>query len=130
MDKHFEESYNPRLEVEPLPPHHTATGLINDAEFEGWNVMLEPIKLIRQDREDKRALQWVGIPATWSKSGGIVADCLDVDTESNVMKIGYAEKGAVREWDERGRILRTETRTATIVYSNTHAMGIVEHITI
>ena len=100
MDKYFDESYDPRLDVEPLPlPTIPATGLISDAEFEGWDAMLELIKLRRQDKEDKRALERVGIPAKRSKSGAIVADRPDVDTGSSIMNIEYAKKGAVREWD-------------------------------
>jgi len=100
MDKYFEESYDPRLDVEPLPlPTIPSTGLISDAEFEGWDAMLELIKLRRQDREDKKALERVGITAKRSKSGAIVADRPDVDTGSSVMDIKYAKKGAVREWD-------------------------------
>jgi len=100
MDKYFDESYDPLLDVEPLPlPTIPATGLINDAEFEGWDAMLELIKLRRQDREDKKVLERAGIPAKRGKTGAIVADRLDVDTGSSIMSIEYAKKGAVREWD-------------------------------
>lgn len=100
MDKYFEESYDPRTDVEPLPlPTIPATGLISDAEFEGWDAMLELIKLRRQDREDKKVLERAGIPAKRSKSGAIIADNPDVDAGSSVMNIEYAKKGTVREWD-------------------------------
>lgn len=61
--------------------------------------MLELIKLRRQDKEDKKALERVGIPAKRAKSGAIVADHPDVDTGHSIMNIEYAKKGAVREWD-------------------------------
>lgn len=100
MDKYFDESYDPRLDVEPLPlPTIPATGLISDAEFEGWDAMLELIKLRRQDKEDKMALERAGIPAKRSKSGVIVADRPDVDAGSSLLSIEYAKKGMVREWD-------------------------------
>jgi len=100
MDKYFDESYDPLLDVEPLPlPTIPATGLIDDAEFEGWDAMLELIKLRRQDREDKKALERAGIPAKRGKTGAVVADRPDVDTGSSIMNIEYAKKGAVREWD-------------------------------
>ena len=100
MDKYFEESYDPHLDVEPLPlPTIPATGLISDAEFEGWDAMLELIKLRRQDKEDKRVLERAGIPAKRAKSGAITADRPDVDTGSSIMNIEYAKKGTVREWD-------------------------------
>jgi hypothetical protein len=100
MDKYFQESYDPHLDIDPLPlPTIPATGLISDAEFEGWDAMLQLIKLRRQDREDKKALERVGIPAKRSKSGAIVADHPDVDTGPNIMNLEYKKKGAVREWD-------------------------------
>ncbi|KAF9787315.1 hypothetical protein BJ322DRAFT_716365 [Thelephora terrestris] len=100
MDKYFEQSYDPRLDVEPLPlPTIPATGLISDAEFEGWDAMLQLIKFRRQDKEDKKALERVGIPAKRSKSGAIVADRPEVEAGHSIMNIEYAKKGSVREWD-------------------------------
>ena len=100
MDKYFQESYDPRLDVEPLPlPTIPATGLISDAEFEGWDAMLQLIKLRRQDREDKKALERAGIPAKRTKSGAVVADHPDVDTGTGIMSLEYKKKGTVREWD-------------------------------
>lgn len=61
--------------------------------------MLQLIKLRRQDKEDKRALDRAGIPAKRSKSGAVIADRVDVETGPGIMNIEYAKKGAVREWD-------------------------------
>ena len=62
MDKYFDSSYDPRLDVAPLTmPTVPATGLISDAEFEGWDAMLEIIRLRRQDKEDKKAMERWGI---------------------------------------------------------------------
>lgn len=100
MDKYFQETYDPRLDVEQLPlPTIPATGLISDAEFEGWDAMLRLIQLRRQDKEDKKALERSGIPAKRSKSGAIVADGPDIDTGPSVMNLEYKKKGTVREWD-------------------------------
>ncbi|KAG9313903.1 hypothetical protein JVU11DRAFT_4675 [Chiua virens] len=52
MDKYFEDSYDPRLDVAPLSvPTVPKTGLINESDYEAWDAMLE---LLRQRREDKR----------------------------------------------------------------------------
>lgn len=100
MDKYFQESYDPLLDVEPLPlPTIPATGLISDAEFEGWDAMLQLIQLRRQDKEDKKALERAGIPAKRAKSGAIVADGPDIDTGPGMMNLEYKKKGTVREWD-------------------------------
>lgn len=100
MDKYFQESYDPLLDVAPLPlPTIPATGLISDAEFEGWDAMLQLIKLRRQDREDKKVLERAGIPAKRSKSGAIVPDGPDIDTGPSIMNLEYKKKGTVREWD-------------------------------
>jgi len=100
MDKYFQETYDPRLDVEPLPlPTIPATGLISDAEFEGWDAMLRLIQLRRQDKEDKKVLDRAGIPAKRSNSGAIVADRLDADTGHSIMNLEYKKKGTVREWD-------------------------------
>ena len=51
MDKYFEESYDPRLDVGPLSiPTVPSTGLVDGTEFDRWEAMLE---IIRQRREDK-----------------------------------------------------------------------------
>ena len=70
MDKYFDSSYDPRLDVAPLAmPTIPATGLISDAEFAGWDAMLEVIRLRRQDKEDKKALERWGIGKEKEKVG-------------------------------------------------------------
>ena len=89
MDKYFEASYDPRLDVAPLAvPTIPATGLISDAEFAGWDAMLEIIKLRRQDKEDKKALERWGGDKDKDKAG-----------EVSALDIKYKKRGAVREWD-------------------------------
>ncbi|KAF8215834.1 hypothetical protein K438DRAFT_1901641 [Mycena galopus ATCC 62051] len=112
MDKYFEESYDPRLDVAPLTvPTVPATGLINNAEFEGWDAMLELIRVRREDREEKKMLERLGLTkekTSKSSSSGLgkimpISSSAANDRWSgeglNVMQIEYNKRGAVREWD-------------------------------
>ena len=96
MDKYFEESYDPRLDVAPLAvPTIPATGLISDAEFAGGGAMLALIRLRRQDKEDKKALErWGGAVAAKDKAGSDKAV-----GEVSALDIKYKKRGSVREWD-------------------------------
>lgn len=111
MDKYFDPTYDPRLDVAPLTSKSgsltvnvPATGLIDNAQFEGWDAMLELIKLKRQDREDKKRLERMGLLPEKSKVGsgsgkkgkGMVSA---MEEAKGVMDIEYSKKGAVREWD-------------------------------
>jgi len=108
MDRYFEESYDPRLDVAPLEaPKVPATGLINNAEFEGWDAMLELIRIRREDKEEKKRLERLGLlPKEKSKSkkkvvidsAPAVADRWGAEGVS-IMDIEYKKKGSVREWD-------------------------------
>ena len=65
MDKYFDTSYDPRLRrrTPGRAEHSRRTGLINNAEFEGWDAMLELIKQQRQrgqGRDRKRLECWFG----------------------------------------------------------------------
>lgn len=107
MDRYFEESYDPRLDVEPLAvPQVPATGLVSDADFEGWDAMLELIRLRREDKVEKKRLERLGILPPKDKirksssacSSAAVAERWNVEGVS-VMDIAYNKKGTVREWD-------------------------------
>ncbi|KAG6894595.1 hypothetical protein C0992_005471 [Termitomyces sp. T32_za158] len=101
MDKYFEESYDPRLDVAPLAvPSVPKTGLISDAEYAGWDAMLELLRVRREDKEEKKRLERLGV--------GIVSDKglpppmvkrTPGDAEVSVMEIQYKKRGSVREWD-------------------------------
>ena len=99
MDKYFETDYDPRLDVAPLAvPTIPSTGLISDAEFEGWDAMLEVIRQRREDKEEKKRLDRWGITPdkdkkTKSGSGAGTSEGVDI------MSIEYKKRGAVREWD-------------------------------
>ncbi|KAJ6520159.1 hypothetical protein C8R45DRAFT_918960 [Mycena sanguinolenta] len=107
MDKYFEESYDPRLDVAPLTvPKVPATGLINNAEFEGWDAMLELIRMRREDKEEKKMLERLGLTKEKVKSTGSKAPISSSAANDrwsgeglNVMQIEYNKRGSVREWD-------------------------------
>ena len=97
MDKYFEESYDPRLDVAPLTlPTIPATGLISDEEFAGWDAMLEIIRLRRQDKEDKKAMERWGISKDKDKGKDKEKR---KDGEISALDIEYKKRGSVREWD-------------------------------
>jgi hypothetical protein len=105
MDKYFEESYDPRLDVAPLTvPKVPATGLINNAEFEGWDAMLELIRVRKEDREEKKMLERLGLTKEKTKSNkqpisSSAANDRWSGESLNIMEIAYNKRGAVREWD-------------------------------
>ncbi|KIY50484.1 hypothetical protein FISHEDRAFT_64701 [Fistulina hepatica ATCC 64428] len=111
MDKYFEDSYDPRLDVAPLSmtPLVPATGLIDSTEFDGWDAMLELLRQRKEDKEERRRLERLGLlpkdkskrragTSTTSFSPSDVADRWNTGGTS-VMKIEYSKRGAVREWD-------------------------------
>ncbi|KAF8807883.1 hypothetical protein BYT27DRAFT_7338509 [Phlegmacium glaucopus] len=107
MDRYFEESYDPRLDVAPLSvPKVPATGLINNADFEGWDAMLELIRVRREDKEEKKRLERLGLSKEKVKvkknvpinSSAAVADRWSSEGVS-ILDIEYNKRGSVREWD-------------------------------
>jgi hypothetical protein len=110
MDRYFEESYDPRLDVAPLAmPTVPSTGLINNAEFEGWDAMLELLKQRQQDKEDRKRLEKMGLSKEEIKKS-ILSGTVERAGESkmnerwnaggvSVMDIQYKKRGTVREWD-------------------------------
>jgi hypothetical protein len=105
MDKYFEESYDPRFDVAPLSvPKVPATGLIDNADFEGWDAMLELIRLRREDKEEKRRMARLGLGNETSSSAKKKGSALDVNdgrpgSGVSIMEIEYKKRGTVREWD-------------------------------
>ncbi|KAJ3794171.1 hypothetical protein GGU11DRAFT_336589 [Lentinula aff. detonsa] len=113
MDRYFEESYDPRLDVAPLSaaPKVPATGLIDSAEFEGWDTMLDLIRIRREDKAEKKRLERMGLSkdeikktmfgdsnAVGTAGGGSVSDRWAGEAISS-MNIQYSKRGSVREWD-------------------------------
>jgi hypothetical protein len=104
MDKYFEESYDPRLDVAPLTmPKVPATGLINNAEFEGWDAMLELIRIRKEDREEKKMMERLGLTKEKTKTQKSFPASAVNDRWSgegvSIMEIEYNKRGSVREWD-------------------------------
>lgn len=107
MDRYFEESYDPRLDVAPLTaPKVPATGLISNAEFESWDAMLELIRLRKEDKDEKKRLERLGLTKEKVKvkknvlinSSAAVADRWSAVGVS-ILDIEYKKRGSVREWD-------------------------------
>lgn len=95
MDKYFEDSYDPRLDVAPLAvPQVPATGLINNADFEGWDAMLELIRVRREDKEEKKRMERLGLTKEKIKDKKKTAP-----EAISIMDIEYKKRGSVREWD-------------------------------
>ena len=93
MDKYFESGYDPRLDVAPLAvPEVPATGLIPDADYSGWDAMLELIRMRREDKEEKKRLERWGVSKDKDKDG-------DKSGEVSALDIKYKKRGSVREWD-------------------------------
>ena len=101
MDKYFKDSYDPRLDTAPLNtvPNIPATGLINDVEFEGWDAMLELIKLRRQDKEERKRLERLGLLDKKDKKGKGKDKAKNILESANLLDIEYKKRGSVREWD-------------------------------
>ncbi|KAH9973320.1 hypothetical protein BGW80DRAFT_1309899 [Lactifluus volemus] len=111
MDKYFDASYDPRLDVAPLvAPTVPATGLIDNTEFEGWDAMLELIKQRRVDKAERKRAERLGLiekggkdkKKSKSKVAGLgVAGMLAGSSEggNGLMDIEYKKRGSVREWD-------------------------------
>ncbi|KAG2070882.1 hypothetical protein BDR04DRAFT_1231377 [Suillus decipiens] len=102
MDKYFQDSYDPRLDVATLPvPNVPATGLVSDAEFEGWDAMLELIRQRREDKAEKKRLERLGISKHKVDKKGTDSGIADrwASGGDNIMDIEYKKRGTVREWD-------------------------------
>jgi hypothetical protein len=112
MDKYFETSYDPRLDVAPLvAPNIPATGLINNADFVGWDAMLELTKQRIADKAERKRLERLGLVEKSGKEkkkgkskvtglgvAGTLADQWSAGG-GGLMDIEYKKRGSVREWD-------------------------------
>ncbi|KAJ3553804.1 hypothetical protein NM688_g3422 [Phlebia brevispora] len=96
MDKYFEETYDPRLDVAPLAlPSIPSTGLISDAEFAGWDAMLEVIRQRREDREEKKRLDRLGVSdKTKDKAKKNAKDGEGTSEAVDLMSIQYKKRGS------------------------------------
>lgn len=85
MDRYFAPDYDPRLDVEHITvPTIPTNGLISDADFAGWDAMLDALRA----REDRKKMGSAGAGV----GAGITVD-------KGLLDVKYVKKGVVREWD-------------------------------
>ncbi|KAI6120876.1 hypothetical protein EDD16DRAFT_1691988 [Pisolithus croceorrhizus] len=101
MDKYFDDSYDPRLDVSSLAvPSVPKTGLIDDADFAGWDAMLEFLRQRREDKEEKKRLEKLGFPSREIKLEDLrKRNAGESSGGDSLMGIEYKKRGSVREWD-------------------------------
>ncbi|KAI6163684.1 hypothetical protein EDD17DRAFT_1885367 [Pisolithus thermaeus] len=101
MDKYFDDSYDPRLDVSSLAvPSVPKTGLINDADYAGWDAMLEFLRQRREDKEEKKRLERLGFPSREIKLEHLKKrNAGESSGGDSLMGIEYKKRGSVREWD-------------------------------
>lgn len=78
------------------------TGLIDDADFAGWDAMLELLRYRREDKDERRRLERMGlVDKDGKKSKKKVGPAMDASgvESGSLMNVVYQKKGAVREWD-------------------------------
>jgi hypothetical protein len=103
--------YDPHLDVVPLVvPNVPETRLINNVEFEGWDVMLNLIRKRQADKAERNEPEWFGLVEKSRKKksnsnivglciAGRWLSCLRVAIVTRVMDIEYKKRGSVREKD-------------------------------
>jgi len=89
MDKYFDPKYDPKLDYEPAMDTNS---FVQEGAFDGWNAMLQLMRLRREDKEDRKRKEREGVSPSAGKWTGI-------DTEPNLTEIVYKKRGSVREWD-------------------------------
>ena len=105
MDKYFEQSYDPRLDTGPMAmPEVPATGLVEGAEFESWDAMLDIIRQRREDKAERKRLERAGLIPSRDKDREKAtkpssSEAWTMDAGTSALDIKYTKRGAVREWD-------------------------------
>jgi len=90
MDKYFDPSYDPMLDYQPVMDTNS---FVQEGAFEGWDAMLQLMRLRREDKEErKRKEREGGSSSSATKRKG-------VDVEPDLTEIVYKKRGSVREWD-------------------------------
>ncbi|CAE6415405.1 unnamed protein product [Rhizoctonia solani] len=106
MDKYFAPSYDPRLDIEQ--PSVNKTGLLEGAQWDGWEGMLELMKLRAQDKEEKKRRERDDrekdkFDRKRAKEKGVSSlgsSAIPDSTEGvGLMDIKYKKRGAMKEWD-------------------------------
>ncbi|CAK5264435.1 unnamed protein product [Mycena citricolor] len=84
-------------------PKVPATGMINNAEYDGWDAMLALLRQREQDKAEQKMMERLG-----AKSGSSSSKTKFTSSEvgerwtggnASVMEIEYDKPGSVREWD-------------------------------
>jgi hypothetical protein len=102
MDKYFEPSYDPRLDAGPMTiPEIPSTGLVDGADFESWEAMLDVIRQRREYKAEQRRLEKAGLLLSGKEKEKEKKDseAWTMNPGSSVMDIKYSKRGTVREWD-------------------------------
>jgi hypothetical protein len=108
MDKYFEESYDPALDVGPSSGagrgKNGEYGFVQPGDFAGWDHMLEVVKQRNIDRAErkKREKESGGKSKDKKKKGRedpVVDQWKASGDDTNLMDIVYKKRGAMREWD-------------------------------
>lgn len=104
MDRYFDPSYDPMLDVDTSAGELVPMGLnelIPEGPFDSWGTMLE---IVKQRKEDKKREKEEGKSSKKKKKGDVEESDrerrirLGIERPS-VMDIQYAKRGAMREWD-------------------------------
>ncbi|KAF8327591.1 uncharacterized protein EI90DRAFT_3156138 [Cantharellus anzutake] len=82
MDRYFDPNYDPALDYQPSLK---TDEFVEEGAFDDWNMMLELVRARREDKEEKKRRERLGLPAS---SGG-----------TSAMDIVYKKRGSTREWD-------------------------------
>jgi len=97
MDKYFAEDYDPRLDI--APALSARDGFIPPGAFDDWNMMLQVVRVRREEKEEKKRLEKLHHSGTSSKKDlpGVALPRSDAD---DLLGMQYTKRGGVREWDE------------------------------
>ena len=98
MDKYFEKNYDPRLDVAPALA--TKDGLIPPEAFDNWDMMLEIVRVRREEKEERKRLEKLHRSGSSSKSKETAVVLLPKGETEDLLSIQYTKRGGVREWDE------------------------------
>ncbi|QRV94839.1 hypothetical protein RhiJN_22857 [Ceratobasidium sp. AG-Ba] len=107
MDKYFSEDYDPRLDV--AQPAVNKTGMLEGPQWDGWEGMLELIRVREMDKEEKkRRAKEDKDKSKFDKKRAKERGTTSILTTSSVsaptsdlglMDITYKKRGATKEWD-------------------------------
>ena len=96
MDKYFDPAYDPALDYTPITDSNSS--FVPEGNFEGWDAMLQLMRQRREDKEDKKRMESLGLNSKKGKGKELLSG-LGMEKEPDVMQVVYKKRGAVREWD-------------------------------